>query len=392
MIVQSLKPTVHRKFVLPLFLLLVSLLFSHYYAFGEEPTIRIGAILSETGHASYLGSVEKKTLLMAEKEINGRGGIGGRELEFVFLDNESDVILSTLVTEKLLGEDEILAIIGPPTSEQTLAVADLFERAQVPLISLAPSMKIVTPVRKWIFKSAPSMEHAIRRLLSYIKEFGIEQIGIITSKNGYGRTGKGLIYKVARELGLRITGHVLISQRDRNVTGKLETLMGTGPDGIVCWATGRIMASVARGRGELEIEIPLYAGPLASTSSFMKQAGSASDGIILSATGMEVPGGIQEGTPHNIAISRFNESYVRSFKKRPPPYAGRAWDAILLLTRAIENTYGLSRAGIRMALERIRDFPATGGVYSFSPTDHDGLGISSYGLYQISVGSLKRIE
>ena len=101
----------------------------------ESETLKIGAVLSVTGPASFLGEPEKNTLLMLQDDINAKGGVDGRKLEIIVYDDESDVNKCVMAAKKLLEQDKVAAVIGPSISGNTLAIMKSFGPAQVPLVS-----------------------------------------------------------------------------------------------------------------------------------------------------------------------------------------------------------------------------------------------------------------
>ena len=86
-----------------------------------EP-VRLGAVLSVTGPASFLGEPEKNTIQMEVDKINAAGGVLGRPLEVIILDDETDVNKAVLAVDRLIKKEHVSAILGPTTSGNTLAV------------------------------------------------------------------------------------------------------------------------------------------------------------------------------------------------------------------------------------------------------------------------------
>src|SRR5439155_22011350 len=109
--------------------------------------VKIGAVLSVTGPASFLGDPEKKTLEMYVDEINARGGINGQRLQLVVYDDGADANAARTFATRLVEEDKVVAMVGGTTTGATLAMIPVFEEAQIPLISLAGAIQIIEPVR-----------------------------------------------------------------------------------------------------------------------------------------------------------------------------------------------------------------------------------------------------
>ena len=88
---------------------------------AQEP-VKIGAIFSVTGAASFLGEPEKNTVLMLKEQINKSGGINGRPVEIIIEDSKSDESAAVLAAKKLIERDKVIAIIGPSTTGESMAV------------------------------------------------------------------------------------------------------------------------------------------------------------------------------------------------------------------------------------------------------------------------------
>ena len=143
---------------------------------AKEP-IKIGAVLDITGPGSSLGVPERNTLKLVEEQVNAAGGINGRPLKFVILDNESDETKSVLALKKLLEEEKVAAVIGAAMSGTTLAMVDSAEKFKIPLVSNAAAIQIVTPIekRRWIFKTTQSDALVVSKLIDYFKAKGYKK-------------------------------------------------------------------------------------------------------------------------------------------------------------------------------------------------------------------------
>jgi branched-chain amino acid transport system substrate-binding protein len=91
-------------------------------------TIKIGGLFSVTGPASFLGEPEKKTLEMLVADLNIKGGINGQKLEAVIYDTAGDATKAVQLATKLIKNDKVVAIIGPSTTGESMAVLALTEK------------------------------------------------------------------------------------------------------------------------------------------------------------------------------------------------------------------------------------------------------------------------
>jgi branched-chain amino acid transport system substrate-binding protein len=135
------------------FITVYALFFSISSSYAKEP-YKVGAVFAITGPAAWLGEPERNSVKMLQEEINAKGGINGHPLELVIEDTVGEETRAVLAVNKLINKDNVLAIVGPSRSGTTMAVIPIVEKAEVPLISCASAQEIVTPVKKWVFKTA----------------------------------------------------------------------------------------------------------------------------------------------------------------------------------------------------------------------------------------------
>jgi branched-chain amino acid transport system substrate-binding protein len=98
--------------------------------------IKIGAVLSVTGPASFLGEPEKKTLEMYIRDINSRGGVLGQQLSAIIYDDGGDASKARTFATRLVEEDKVDAVLGGSATGPALAMAPVFEEAGVPSLRL----------------------------------------------------------------------------------------------------------------------------------------------------------------------------------------------------------------------------------------------------------------
>lgn len=358
-----------------------------------EEVIRIGAILSVTGSGSYAGEAEKKAAILAQDMVNNRGGIFGKKLKLIIYDDETDVNTCLLAAEKMLTREGVVAVIGPTTSGNTLAISGMFQEAKVPLISFGQSEKVANPPKQWIFKIPPSESQAVTRLLNYVKSVSIGKIALISASDGTGRIGRSALREIAVLVGLQIVADEIFDPSSSSVSPLLEKILDTGAEAIVCWAGNSQTAMVARNRAELDVKLPLFAGPKAVTGRFLQLAGSAAEGVLLPTHRLTVFEQLSEGHPQKETIGNFIRMYENRYNSHASPSSGYAFDAIMLLIKAMERGgFFYSPGEIRNNLETIRSHVGVSAVYGYAPDNHGGTDWRSFDMVRVTKGKFKLVK
>ncbi|WP_461210427.1 ABC transporter substrate-binding protein [Desulfocurvus sp. DL9XJH121] len=355
-------------------------------------TIKIGAVLSVTGPASFLGEPEKETLLMLQDKINAAGGVLGKQIEVIVYDDETDVNKCVLAADKLIKKDRVAAVVGPSVSGNTLAIMNKFPRAHIPLVSCSASEKIIKPVNPWVFKTPQSDRQAVAAILKHAKAAGYSKIAALTVSNGYGQSGRAVLGELVPAAGMELVADEVYGPKDTDMTAQLTKIKGLGPDAIVCWGTNPGPAVVAMNRVQLGMDTPLYMSHGVASRKFIELAGEACEGLLLPAGRMIDVAQIPDGHPQKPVLAEYEKDYKAACGKPLSTFGGYAYDGLMLLVGAMKAAGSAEPQAIRDSLEATTGYVGATAVYSFSPTDHNGVDESAFVMVRIENQDWKVLE
>jgi branched-chain amino acid transport system substrate-binding protein len=366
--------------------ILLAILLSGGVVRADEP-IRIGAIFSVTGPASFLGEPERNTAKMLEEDINKSGGLLGRKVEIIVYDDETDATKAVTAVDRLIKKDKVVAIIGPSTSGNTLAIMPKVEEAKVPLVSCAAAKKIVQPVRPYVFKVVPSDILAVKKIFQHAKKAGISKIAILSASDGYGAGGREDMKELAPQMGIVIVADEVYGPKDTDMTAQLTKIKGTDAQAIVCWGTNPGPAVIARNRVQLGIKTPLYMSSGVASKKFIELAGAESaEGILLPAGRLIVEPQVPATSPQKKVLASYIKEYEKKYNQPVSTFGGHAYDSIMVLAQAIRNAKSAEPAAIRDALDKVKGYQGTAGEFNFSADDHSGLTEEGFVMVKIVKG------
>lgn len=353
-------------------------------AAGDD-TYKIGALFAVSGFNSPLGTPEKETALMIEEQINAKGGVKGKKLKLIVYDTESDNTKAVTLAKQLIEQDKVLAIIGPSSTGESLAIVDSVEKAQVPMISAAASATIVQPIRKWVFKTPQSDSLAVSELITYFKSKQIAKIAILTSSGGFGVTGKAAIDAAVPAAGLSVVAAETFGDTDTDMTVQLTKIRGSDAQALLVWGTNPGPAIIAKNVKQLGITIPLFQSHGIANSKFIELAGDAANGVVFPAGHLLIADSLPDSDPQKAVLLAYSKDFTAKYGKSADTFGGHAYDALAILTKAIEKV-GADRAKIRDEIENTKGFVGTGGTFNMSATDHNGLGAGAFAMIKIANG------
>lgn len=356
-------------------------------AMANEP-IRIGAVLSVTGPAAFLGDPELKTLQMYVEDLNTKGGVLGRKLELVHYDDGSDANKANGFTKRLLDNDKVDVIIGGTTTGATMSMVPLVTKAEVPFISLAGAVVVIEPVKKWVFKTPHTDRMAAEKVFEDMKKRGLTKVALLSETSGFGQSGKKETEAVAAKYGITLVANETYGPKDTDMGPQLTKIKNTaGVQAVFVFGLGQGPAIVTKNYRQLGVTLPLYQSHGVASDEFLKLAGPASEGVRLPSPAQLIPEQLPTNDPQKAVVTAYDQAYKLRYKTEVSTFGGYAYDALMLTVDAMKRAGSADKAKVRDAIESTKNFVATSGTYNLSPTDHLGLDLSAFRMLEVKNGN-----
>jgi branched-chain amino acid transport system substrate-binding protein len=350
-----------------------------------QDTIKVGAILAVTGPASFLGSPEAKTLEMMVADINAKGGMGGKKVVLIIKDSGASSEKAISFAKQLIEEEKVLAIIGPSTSGETMAIKALAEESKTPLLSCAAAEVIVNPIASYVFKTPQKDSQAVIRIFQQMKKMGISKIGVLSSNTGFGKAGKDQIEKLAPEYGIQIGVSEVYDSKATDLTAEVTKVKAANVQAIMNWSIEPAQAIVIKNARQLGLTIPIFQSHGFGNIGYVKAAGVAAEGVIFPAGRLLIADQLPASNPQKAVLVSYKSEYETKYKEDVSTFGGHAYDAMLLLADAVKKG-GTDRAKVRAELEGLKGVVGTAGIFNMSATDHNGLGLDAFEMLTVKDG------
>jgi len=340
--------------------------------------INVGVTLSATGPAASLGIPEKNTIALLPTTI------AGQKINWIVLDDGSDTTKAVTNTRKLISEDKVDVIVGSTITPNSLAMIDVVADAQTPMIAMAASARIVDPSNpktKWVFKTPQNDSLMADAIAVNMKANGVKTVGYIGFADAYGDSWLAELKNSAKTAGLDVVVAEKYNRNDPSVTGQVLKILAAKPDAVLIGASGTPAATpqkelVARGyKGKI------YQTHGAGNPDFLRVVGKDGNGTLLPIGPMLVYEQLPDSNPLKKSAAEYITLYEAKYGKGSrTTFGGHAWDSYLLLANAIPVALKKAqpgtpafRAALRDALENTHEMVGVHGVFTMSPTEHNGL-------------------
>ena len=354
-------------------------------AADAKPPLKVGALLSVTGPASFLGAPEARTLQMLVDDLNASGGVDGRRIQLVVKDTGGDPAKAVSFAKQLMEEEKVFAIIGPATSGETLAVKPIAEEGKTLLLSCAAAEVIVNPVAPHVFKVAPKDSYAAEMIFRRMRKMGVKRIGLLSSNTGFGKAGKDQVEKLAPAHGIEIAVSDVYDKAATDLTAEVTKLKGANVQAILNWSIEPAQSIVIKNARQIGLAVPIFQSHGFANIQYAKAAGAAAEGVMFPASRIVVADALPAKHPQKPVVAAYKKAYEARYKEDVSTFGGHAYDALMILVRAVKEAGG-DPEKVRVALENTRGFVGTAGVFNLSPADHNGLAIDAFEMLTVKDG------
>ncbi len=351
----------------------------------KKDTIKVGAIFSVTGPASFLGAPEAKTVEMLVDQVNKQGGVNGKDIEVIIKDSGGSPEKAISFAKQLIEEDKVFAIIGPSTSGETMKIKSICDNAKTILISCAAAEVIVNPVAKYVFKTPQKDSHVAMKIFQTMNDLGIKKVGVVVGNTGFGKAGKKQLETIAPKYGIQILISEVYDKKATDLTGVLTKVKAKDVEAIINWSIVPAQSIIAKNMKQLNFDVPLFQSHGFGNIKYAREAGEAGEGILFPCGRLFVAQELDDSNPQKSVLIKYREDYESRYKEDVSTFGGHAYDAFMILVEAMKQA-GTDKEKVRDAIENLKGFPGTGGIFNFSPTDHNGLQIDSLSMMTVEEG------
>jgi branched-chain amino acid transport system substrate-binding protein len=359
--------------------------------------INVGVTLSATGPGASLGIPEKNTIALLPKTI------AGQKIRYIVLDDGTDTTKAVSNTRKLITEEKADVIIGSTVTPNSLAMIDVVAEAQVPMISMAASSKIVEPVdakRRWVFKTPQNDIQMSIAIASHMKDHGVKTVGYIGFADAYGEGWSNEFGKAAALKGITVVANERFARADSSVTAQVLKLMAAKPDAILIGGAGTPAALPQITLKERGYTGQIYQTHGVANEDFLRVGGKNVEGTFLPAGPVLVARQLPTGNPVRATALEYVFAYELAYGKGSvSTFGGHAWDAGELLKAAIPVALKKAQPGtpefhaaLRDAIEGVKNVAGAHGIFNMSPNDHLGLDQRARVMVKIENGTWKLQE
>ncbi|MDW8190018.1 MAG: ABC transporter substrate-binding protein [Pseudobdellovibrionaceae bacterium] len=318
--------------------------------------ILIGQFASLTGSEATFGISTDEGVRMVIDEVNEKGGIKGRKIKLITLDDQGKPEEAASVVTRLIEQHKVVALIGEVASTRSLAAAPIAQAKKIPMISPSSTNPQVTEVGDYIFRVCfidPFQGEVMARFV--IDHLKLKKVAVLRDlKSDYSVGLANFFIKKFKELGGEVLADLSYQAGDVDFKAQLTQIKSLNPEGLYIPGYYTDVGLIARQARELGIKVPLLGGDGWDSSKLFEIGGSAVENSYFS--------NHYSNESDDPLVKDFVKRYQEKYKKTPDGLAAQGYDAAKILVHVLESIDEITPQKIRDGLAQVKNFKGVTGV------------------------------
>jgi branched-chain amino acid transport system substrate-binding protein len=309
--------------------------------------IRIGASLSLTGTYAKLGKNQHEGYQLCEKDLNARGGLLGRRVQFAVYDDQSMPATAVRLYEKLITEDKVDAIMGPYSSPVTEAAVNVTEKYKKVMVApLAATTSIFKKGRKYIFMVISPAEVYLEGLVDMAAKRGLKTVAVVNEDTLFSKAAASGAADLAKKKGMQVVFQEAYPKGNTDFSALLTKVKAANPDVIAAATYFDDAVALTRQMKELNVNPKMYGvtvgGDLPEFYDTLKQNAEFVYGATQWEHTLPYPGNTE-----------WFETYKKEFAHAPSYHSAAGYAGCLIYAEAVKRANSLDAERVREQLLKL---------------------------------------
>lgn len=336
-----------------------------------DQTIVLGQSIALSGALGDLGKEYQAGARLYFDYLNGQGGIAGRKIKLISLDDAYDTNKALENTKRLVEQEKVFAIFGQFGTGITLASLPLTTGIGIPLFAPYTGADALRDNgNRFLFHIRASYGEETEKIVEQLVGTGVREIAVVYQNDGFGKAGLlGAEQALARR-SLKPVAVGPIEMPAADIKKALELVVKARPGAIVMITAGKPSVAFIREYMKTGQPAQFYALSVVSSRQLVQELGASAHGIAISQV---LPSPWRTSTP---AVREYQQVLAKANSKEFSYTSLEGFVAAKIIAEALKRTgKDLTRERLVATLESMRNYDAGGFMVDFGQKKHNG---SSY--------------
>ncbi|MCW5651047.1 MAG: ABC transporter substrate-binding protein [Ramlibacter sp.] len=336
----------------------------------ESDSVTFVQVADISGSRSALTLELNAGTLAYFEQVNRQGGVFGRQLKLVTVDDGYAVPRTVQVTREWIERDAAFAFVSSIGTANAEAVLPLVNAARVPLVApLSGAVALREPFSRQVFHIRASYAQEVERMVEHVLTLGIQRVAVFYDDDAFGQDVRRAVDQALARRQLQAVAAGKVERGSSDVRQALRDIADARPQVVICGSFGKSLVSFIKGMKALSVQPQYYALSFFTAGASIRQLGPDARGI-----------GVTQVMPRPGAASPPLVGEFRAAMAAHAPGARLSYISLegyltgKVLAEALRRSgRALTRERFVEALEAFHNVDLGGLYLSYSPTDHSGL-------------------
>jgi branched-chain amino acid transport system substrate-binding protein len=331
--------------------------------------ILIGQSTPLTGANAELGNDIRNGALAYFRKVNDAGGVHGRKIELVTLDDDNKVARAEENTKKLVEEQAVFALFGYASATLSRPALPFVEKHKVPFLAPFTGADPMRVFHKYVYNMRGSYADELEKIVDHFVPLGVKRFSIVHYDDVVGKENFTAVDRALKKRGLAAVSVAAFKDRaNPDIEGGVKQIAAGEPDVVILTTLYKATADFVRVAQKTRLGAQMASNSFPGASPLAKELGKQGGGFIVATV---VPPPTKRSLPivqeyqHCIELQTGKKEY--SFTSLES-YIG-AKITVEALKRAGPKP---TREGFMQALDALKDFDVGGYSVAFAPDNHNG--------------------
>jgi len=332
-------------------------------------TIVFGQSAPLTGANAELGNDIRNGALAYFRKLNEAGGVHGRKVELVTLDDANQVPRAEANTKKLVEEQHVFALFGYASATLSRPALPIVEKQRVPFLAPLTGADPMRTFNKYVYNMRASYADELEKIVEHYSTFGIKRFAVVYYDDAVGKENVTAVERALKKRNLSAVSYAAFKDRAKpDIESGLKEVRKGDPEVVIFTTLYKATADFIKASAHSSFGAQMVSNSFPGASPLAKELGKDGAGVSIAQV---VPPPSKRSVP---VVREYQEAIEKQLGKKE--YSFTSLESYIAAKVAVE---ALKRAGPRPtresfmnALDAMSNYDVGGYVVRFSPTNHNG--------------------
>jgi len=335
---------------------------------GAAGAIVIGQSAPLSGSNKDLGTDIRNGAAAYFKRVNDAGGVNGRKIELVALDDANDTKRSEANTKQLLEQNNPIALYGYGSATLSRPALPLVEAARIPFVAPFTGADPMRKFNRYVYNHRASYADELEKIVEHYTTFGVKRIAVLHYDDAVGKENFAAVDRALKSRNLAPVAVASVTRTQTDFTKELANVGKSSPDVVILTTLYKTSADFIKGMKKAGVGTQFVSTSFAGSTALANSLGADGLGVAMSQI---VPSYLKRSIP---VVKEYQAAMEATFGKKEFSYT--SLESYIAAKVLVE---GLRRAGpqptrekLLAALDTVSNYDVGGYLVSFSPSNHNG--------------------